>query len=298
MIKRCLILFLIIIFSLNVLGQTTQIGARICNIGKECGIADGVCPEDFFPDDVSCYIIDPDCCTINDAYWSSDVNGNIKVDSVTVGETTYMHVKTSDCIGKEARFILSSVSSGLFTGKDTNLVDCTEGNTDFPECPFAKRTVTTQDFSEPLVAVTAAGEDTSKLRFEVKINPSLVSPLLEVIGDENFGEGQEIILDACDNVWLDPSLCTGELATCAQCGSSFSASNCAGWKCDASECIDGFKTLTCPTLPQGCTIATPPLQIKCFTKTIPFPFFTEFNAAIVILLLASYYGYRLYRKKK
>lgn len=305
--KRLLVfLSLILLFILEVNGQNT--GVNLCNINRECGVNDGICPELFFPPGVSCYIEDPDCCKINRAVWSSAPDRYTPITQINEGDSVYMYVETLNCEGKNANFEIFRVEENfIFADEEFSIVTFGPKAVDSTN----KLGVQWTSYADP-----ADLEDgLSKFKFKVRINPeadsSTFGDLLEVVitnleggGAENLGQPTD--LSCSDLIDNDADGCSDETADCSTDGiednpdstecSGYSVS-CAGWKCTLGDCISGRKSVNCPDLPQGCNLAPPPPSVRCYEKSVPFPFFNWFNFSAVVFLLVGYYGWNIFKKK-
>ena len=296
------ILFLIlinlsIVYSLTAMEECVarhqnDCGVKICNANKDCGASDGICPNDYFTDGKTCYIIDPDCCTIkaNSIRWSKDSQGTpLESTSVKEGDLVYMYVETENCNGKDAHFdtygvIPRDILSFRFSDEER---------------------VIKIDFADPLPKVInnkvyasmraySPNADITKLKFKVRVNPTAESPLLDItLGEKETAIDSEL----CTQFWTNPELCASTLSACPQCTEYISSgSACNGFSCRTGECLNGLKSLEC-NIPKDCSVARPSGdQIKCYEKTVPFPFFSGFNVLIVVLLLSGYYGIIIYKK--
>ncbi len=293
-------LFLIII-NLNLVYSQSK-GVNVCNINKECGIADGICPENFFPPGTTCYIEDPDCCKINKAIWSSDNQGLKEINSVIEGGSVFMFIDTFNCIGKDAKFDIYRVKDNLVFSDEEELVT---------PSPFATKKIIVNKVALEIKPELGANLDFSKFKFKVKINPESESSLLDV---ETDGSSSSTQTNTCtDGIDNDADGCSDELADCGPDGPGIEDPDltndptkcpggttpaCSGWKCVMGECVDGFKSLQCPPVPEGCPLTRPSTNtIKCYEDSVPFPFFTNFNFGLVLFLLTGYYGFRIYKRK-
>src|SRR3989344_6705283 len=305
--KRGMVIFAVflILFSLNVVlvnGQSQLRGVKICNLNNECGVSDGICPEMFFSPGTSCYIEDPDCCKINKAGWSSSSNSDSPISSINEGQSVYIYVETTNCNNKDANFEVYRVKERLLLSDEEFLVTS-----------FGPKKVTSDKLSvkwSAYVDPNDLNELISKFKFKVKINPSASSPLIQVSSSSSSSRNSIVDLSCSDSIDNDADGCSDETDDCADgkedCNFAFDLScskcagytdSCAGWKCNIGECLNGYKSIICPNIPEGCSLAMPPPYIKCYEKSVPFSFFSGFNAAIVIFLLIGYYGYRIYKKK-
>ncbi len=303
--KKGLYLFIFILIFLNAgfsYAQTApsgcdpsdkNCGVNLCNVQANCGADDDICPEDFFPPGKSCYIEDPDCCTIKVVGWSSSPDRFESTDEVEEGKRVYMYVETDGCNGKDAFFNVYLVDENLLSSDIELLSDTTEtlGG------PFEVRG---EKVSAGITAYTdpAAFENgISKFKFRVKINPEGVSSLLEVFSDESTDSCSDFIdndADGCADETLDCSDGKEDVQNPEECAAFSEA--CMGWKCNTGDCVDGRKTVTCPPLPIGCQLTMPPKFVKCYEKSVPFPFFDKFNFFSSIFSLVLFYGFRLRRK--
>ncbi|MBI2672010.1 hypothetical protein HYX16_03700 [Candidatus Woesearchaeota archaeon] len=301
-----LALFLVL-FSFSVNSQTADLqGVNICNVPYNCEpvIPDGICPEDFATGRV-CAVQDADCvkCVINKdkTGWSASSTNFEPISEVKSGVPVYMYAETTGCSGKDAVFTIEGVK--LFSSKLLSLQlpsSKVQNNKAVKEITFI--------FDE-VHSITGGGADVfNKYKFTVKINPTETSNTLDVI--KGNIKGQQLIDKSCSDGYDndgdtcvdsdDPDCQTGgknsEDSGSINCPATTTGA-CAGWSCTYGDCVDGFKSLKC-NIPQGCTLPPPPSSVKCYQSSEAFPFFTNFNAAIVIFLLAAYYGYRIYKKKK
>ncbi len=292
-----ILVFFLILINLSLAYSQTNDGISICNINRDCGVSDGICPNDYFPPDETCYIEDPDCCTIkkdlsgnNNVYWSTDSGGNDRVTRVNEGQSIYMYVETSNCNNKDANFDIYGIRKRTLLPDQEVLI----------QQSFATKVISNNKAYAKITPQLGSDPDISTFKFKVRINPTGESNLLDI---DPAGSNVNSCNDAQDN---DGDGCSDESLDCAngnedaqdstQC--SEYSSSCAGWKCTMGECINGFKSIDCPEVPNGCGLVKPlSNQVKCYEKSVPFPFFSNFNAAIVILFLAAFYGFRIYRKK-
>ena len=314
------IFLILILFTLNTNAQTSS-GTSICNVNRDCGANDGICPENFFPQSVTCYIPDPDCCNILTAYWSKDKDGNVQATELKPNEPIYMFVSTSvACNNKDASFDLIPIRSTFFDflgaeGESLAPIPLNDGS-EFSYFPV--KTVKNGKVSLEFTAAEELGafvnnQEISKFKFQVRINPKLVSDVVKIIGDF-FG------INSCNDRWdNDADGCFDEALDCAD-GNEDNpdyqecevcqlitdcTSLCGGWRCNPGECFNGFKDTNCPPLPvdrndptKVCPITLPPQKVKCYDKTVPFPFFSAFNLVSVSFLLISYYSVKISRRKK
>ena len=289
-------------------GTENNGGVELCGSRLNCGLADDVCPEDFFGAGVSCYIEDPDCCKINRAGWSSSPDQFTAVTEAFEGQRIYMYVETDGCAGKDADFTIYSVDERFF-GADTLLDSDTVG-------PFAidqsnKVSARWTAFTDP----AAVKNGITKFKFKVKINPELFSDIIEIsLISGNRGKSVNSCNDGIDN---DVDGCAdeekdcedgqetnqdqGECSICTTENGIYTCSGCIGWKCNPGDCLDGKKTTNCPDLRTqypNCPLTQPPKFVKCYEKVVPFPFYDNFNLILSILSLIGYYGFTLRRKNK
>src|SRR3989344_11336 len=160
-------------------------GVNLCNFQANCGAADDICPEEFFPPGKSCYIEDPDCCTIKQIGWSTNPDRFESTEEVEEGKGVYMYVETEGCNGKDAFFNVYLVDENFF-GSDTELLSTTAG-------PYE---VNGEKVSARITAYTdpAAFENgISKFKFRVKINLEGISSLLEVFSSEGTDSCNDFI---------------------------------------------------------------------------------------------------------
>lgn len=279
------ILLFLILINLTYVYSANDRGVKICNVNRDCGVADGICPNDYFSPGVTCYITDPDCCIITKAVWSKDISGT-PISSVEDGKSVYLYVETLNCNGKTAKFETYGVKEGWIYDSEVPL-----------DLNFASKVVNANKVYALMTAIQNSNPDITKLKFKVNINPTAESEnQLEI----TEGEGQ-VLADSelCTEFWTSPELCSTTLSSCPQCTEFISSgSACNGWKCTTGECINGQKSVNCPEPPAGCQVSKPgSSQIKCYEKTVPFPFFSGFNVLMVVLLLSGYYGIIIYKKK-
>ena len=294
--------FLLVIFLIFILPlvYSADRGVSICNIDRMCGPCsagalgcnpstgeDNFCPEDYFEDGVSCYIKDPDCCSIERAVWSSSADLNTIVSGIREGESIYMNGETKHCLGKNAYFDVYRLEERLFLPDREYFVTT-----------FGPKLVSTDKINVRWTSFTdPADEGISKFKFKIRINPTLESGVIEVESIDGVNSCNDLIdndADGCGDEAIDCADGKEDFQDISECGAN---SNCGNWKCTVGECIDGFKTVNCPALPNGCNLAVPPPNVRCYEKSTPFPFFTGFNFGAVILLLTGFYGLRIYRRK-
>ncbi len=298
---------LIILFSFSVAAQVQNGGVTLCGVEKNCGLVDEICPEDFFEEGVSCYelvhIEDPDCCKIIKAGWSSSPDQYTAVTEAAEGQSIYMFVETTGCSGKDAEFTIYAVDERLF-GADTLLASETAG-------PFAvdqsnKVAARWVAFTDP----AAFNDGITKFKFKVKINPELFSDIIKVslIGGgasvNSCNDGIDNDADGCADEEKDcedgqeTNQDYGECAVCTTENGIYTCSACTvrNWKCNPGDCLEGKKATNCPALPPNCPLTQPPKFVKCYEKTIPFPFYDNFNLILSVFSLIGYYVFSLRKK--
>jgi len=303
-----LTLFLVL-FSFSVNSQTNDLqGVNICNVPHNCDPvnSDGICPEDFTAGRV-CAIQDKDCakCIINKAVWSAKDTSSTEIFEVKSGEPVYMYVETTGCNGKDAMFTIEGVK--FLSSKILSLqlpASKVQNSKVAKEITFV--------YNEEHLTSEDKKEIFNKYKFTVNINPTDESETLEItkgdikgqgLIDKSCSDGDDNDLDGCvDNE--DPDCGTegintedSDFGASANCPAAQNGA-CSGWKCSPGECTDGFRQSNCPPVPVGCPLPQPPSSVKCYQRSEAFPFFSNFNATIVIFLLAAYYEYRIYKKKK
>ena len=313
--KRELVIFalFLVLFSFSVNSQTNDLqGVNICNEPYKCDPvnSDGICPEDFASGRV-CAIQDIDCvkCDIikDKTGWSASNTKFEPLSEVKSGVPVYMYAETAGCNGKDAIFTLEGVK--ILSSKVLSLQLT-------PEKVQSNKFIVVKEitfiYNEEHLTTGDKREIFNKYKFNVNINPTGESETLEIkkgdvtgqgLIDKSCSDGDDNDLDGCvDN--NDPDCGTGGINTedfdsgrLPNCPASQTGA-CSGWKCSPGECVDGFRQSNCPKVPDGCSIPQPPSSVKCYQRSEAFPFFSGYNAAIVIFLLIGYYGYRIYKKKR
>ena len=315
------LLFFLILLSLNVFGQQSTLnGVILCNVQNACGVNDGICPQDFFPKDVNCYIRDEDCCNLNlnsgkeIIGWSSSADNYVPLTKAYEGQSIYMYVETTPkCRGKDANFEIFLLDENIF-GVDRILE--TEEKIiagPFPVPESGKLTIPWIAYTDP----GAVKKGISRFKFRVKINPTADSPPIEV----SLGNGQVIEnINSCnDKIDNDADGCADEGADCTdgkedqpnsqQCPvcnidpvngvvSDVCRTKCLNWKCAPGDCLEGRKGTNCQPVPYECPLTQPPKFVKCYEKLIPFPFYDNFNLVLSIFSLIGYYGLKPFLRKR
>ncbi|MEK6936586.1 MAG: hypothetical protein AABW58_00785 [Nanoarchaeota archaeon] len=331
--KGFFMLFFLILFSISAFGQDisfqNNFGVNICGVPKNCGVADGICPEDFFSRGVECYIDfpDPDCCQIDPERtgWSRSKTEFLAIEGSYIAEGTevFMYAETKRCEGKDATFKVFVVEDRAIFGD--NLLDTADTRSSVDSGPIEIIGPLKSDgyigvglkwisYTDP-AAIT---DGVSKFRFKVKINPEFESEDLEV-GPEGTTSGivhscNDLIDNDADGCADEPADCTDDntegtpdYKQCPVCTTAVGGVTPAcdakcrignePWQCHPGDCLDGTKSTGCPPIPDGCPLTQPPKFVKCYERLVPFPFYDNFNLVLSILSLIGYYGFRIKRNK-